>query len=63
MSLWPVPDVETRELMSSFYDKWLAGKEKHAALLEAEMEERRKVMSRWGKDRPDLWGAFVLVGR
>lgn len=32
MSLWAVQDRETRELMTLFYDKWLSGMDKHAAL-------------------------------
>ncbi len=27
MSLWPVPDEETQELMTLFYSEWLAGKD------------------------------------
>jgi len=63
MSLWPVPDEETRELMTLFYAKWLAGTEKHEALREAQMEVRKKVRAREGQDEPFFWGAFVLVGR
>jgi len=63
MSLWPVPDEETRELMTLFYAKWLAGTEKHEALREAQMEVRKKVLAREGQDEPFFWGAFVLVGR
>jgi CHAT domain-containing protein len=43
MSLWPVPDEETQELMTSFYRKWLAGEEKHEALHEAQLEPRKRV--------------------
>ncbi len=63
MSLWSVPDKETRELMEMFYTKWLGGMEKHEALREAQQEMRKKVQARWGQDEPFLWGAFVLVGR
>ncbi|MGO9088936.1 MAG: tetratricopeptide repeat protein [Candidatus Sulfotelmatobacter sp.] len=63
MSLWPVPDEETRELMTLFYTKWLAGTEKHEALREAQLEVRKKVRAREGQDEPFFWGAFVLVGR
>jgi len=63
MSLWSVPDVETRELMALFYKKWLGGKEKHQALREAQLEMREKVKARYGEDLPLYWGAFVLVGR
>jgi CHAT domain-containing protein len=63
MSLWAVPDEETRELMALFYGKWLGGKEKHEALREAQLEMRAKIMSTHGVDLPFFWGAFVLVGR
>ena len=43
MSLWPVPDEETQELMTSFYRKWLAGEKKHEALHEAQLEPRKRV--------------------
>jgi tetratricopeptide (TPR) repeat protein/CHAT domain-containing protein len=63
MSLWPVPDEETRQLMTLFYEKWLGGTEKHEALREAQLEMREKVRVREGHDEPFFWGAFVLVGR
>ena len=63
MSLWPVPDTETQELMTLFYSKWLSGTEKHEALRQAELEERAVVIKRYGRDLPYYWGAFVLVGR
>ena len=63
MSLWSVPDRETRELMTLFYQKWLGGKSKPEALREAQLEERAVVKQRYGKDLPYYWGAFVLVGR
>ncbi len=63
MSMWSVPDQETQELMTLFYDKWLTGKSKAAALREAQLEMREKVRARYGEDLPLYWGAFVLVGR
>ena len=63
MSMWSVPDQETRELMELFYTHWLDGEEKHAALRHAELEEREVVQKRYGRDLPYYWGAFVLVGR
>jgi len=62
MSMWSVPDRETQELMTGFYAKWLGGKEKHAALREAQLELREAVRARYGEDLPYYWGAFVLVG-
>ena len=63
MSMWSVPDRETKELMSLFYQKWLGGKDKHEALREAQSDLRRTVKARYGRDLPYDWGAFVLVGR
>jgi CHAT domain-containing protein len=63
MSLLRVPDLETQELMSRFYSKWLAGQDKHEALREAQLEMRDKIKDRYGNDRPTYWGGFVLVGR
>ena len=61
MSMWKVPDEETRELMTLFYKKWLSGKDKQTALREAQIELRQDVMNRWHEDRPHDWAAFVLV--
>jgi CHAT domain-containing protein/Tfp pilus assembly protein PilF len=63
MSMWSVPDQETQELMTLFYSKWLAGKDKHDALREAQLQLRETVKTRYGKDSPFYWGAFVLVGQ
>jgi len=63
MTMWSVPDRETQELMSLFYQKWLSGKDKHQALREAQQEMRQKVKARYGHDLPFYWGAFVLVGK
>ncbi len=63
MSMWAVPDKETQELMALFYQKWLSGKDKHEALRAAQLEMRARVKARYGEDRPQYWGAFVLVGR
>ena len=63
MSLWSVPDQETQELMTLFYEKWLAGKDKHEAFREAQLEEREVVKKRYGQDLPFYWAAFILVGR
>jgi CHAT domain-containing protein/tetratricopeptide (TPR) repeat protein len=64
MSMWSVPDTATSELMVAFYQKWLAGKDRHEALREAQLEMRNKIKARYeGQDRPYYWGAFVLMGR
>jgi CHAT domain-containing protein len=49
--------------MALFYENWLfLGKDKHEALREAQLEMRERVKTRYGKDLPFYWGAFVLIG-
>ncbi len=62
LSLWQVPDRETRELMIRFYRELLSGKSKAEALRNAELSEREIVRKRYGEDRPSHWAAFVLIG-
>ena len=57
MTMWKVPDQETHELMTLFYQKWLGGADKHEALRAAQQELRKTYPD------PSSWGAFVLVGR
>jgi CHAT domain-containing protein len=57
MTMWSVPDRETQTLMTLFYEKWLAGADKHEALRAAQRELQKKT------NDPSTWGAFVLVGR
>jgi CHAT domain-containing protein len=54
MSLWSVPDRETTELMSLFYNYWLKGTNKHNAFRQAQLELAKKYPSYY-------WAAFVLV--
>jgi CHAT domain-containing protein len=56
VSLWKVPDRETRKLMVEFYRRWLAGSTKAEALAEA------KQVIRNHQPNPFYWGAFILVG-
>jgi CHAT domain-containing protein/Tfp pilus assembly protein PilF len=63
MSMWSVPDRETQELMTVFYQQWLSGLDEHEALKRAQLKERDTVRQRYGRDLPFYWGAFVLIGR
>jgi hypothetical protein len=56
MSLWKIPDDETRTLMTSFYLRWLGGMTKYQAFRQAQIELKDKVES------PAIWGGFVMVG-
>jgi CHAT domain-containing protein/Tfp pilus assembly protein PilF len=61
ISMWKVPDEETRRLMALFYQNWLAGNDKHRALQLAQ-QALRKELKATNEDYPYNWGAFVLVG-
>jgi CHAT domain-containing protein len=64
MSLWSVPDIETREFMKLFYHHWIdLGEDKPTALWNAQTDLRLVVEARYQRDLPYYWGAFVLVGR
>jgi len=63
MSLWEVPDRETKELMVSFYKNLQSGKMNRAAALRiAALKQREMVKARYGHDNPYYWGAFVFLG-
>jgi CHAT domain-containing protein len=55
MSLWSVPDRETQELMTTFYENWLNGMEKPETLRLAQIKERDVVKRRYGRDLPYAW--------
>src|SRR6267142_289724 len=63
VSMWKVPDLQTRDLMTSFYENWLSGIEKHEALRKAQLTLRDRIKEHFSTDLPYYWGAFVLVGR
>lgn len=54
VSLWKVPDKETAELMTAFYNYWLKGKTIKEAFAQAQSDMRKKYS-------PYYWAAFVLV--
>jgi len=62
VSLWSVPDQETKELMVSFYTKLSDGKGKAEALREAQRELIAKLRNEGKADSPFYWGAFICVG-
>lgn len=62
ITMWRVRDPETKQLMLLFYQYWLSGLDKHAALRRAQLELRDQLRT-VGRDSPFFWGAFVLVGR
>ncbi|MEV6304139.1 CHAT domain-containing protein [Actinoplanes sp. NPDC051861] len=56
ISLWKVPDAETREFMEQFYRLLLGGMSRSAALRATQIEQRRRHTD------PYFWAAFVLEG-
>jgi CHAT domain-containing protein len=61
LSLWQVPDRETRELMSNFYKHYLDGETMANALRSAQLVQRETVRNRYKEDIPLYWAAFVLI--
>jgi CHAT domain-containing protein len=63
MSMWSVPDKETRELMVEFYKNIKSGKMNRCqALRQAALKEMKIVKERYGHAYPICWGGFVMVG-
>jgi CHAT domain-containing protein/tetratricopeptide (TPR) repeat protein len=56
MSLWKIPDEETRMLMEGFYKRILEGRPRAEALREAQLEVRAVAAE------PLFWGAFISQG-
>lgn len=56
VSLWPVPDTATRDLMTAFYQQIAKGSPKAQALAEAKRSVARR------HPHPRNWAAFILVG-
>ncbi|MGZ8357263.1 MAG: CHAT domain-containing protein [Telluria sp.] len=55
-SLWPVPDVETRVMMTAFYDVVANGGSKAGALRDAKLRIRQRY------PHPYYWASFVMTG-
>ncbi len=62
MSMWEVPDRETKELMVNFYRNLQKGASHTEALRQAALRQRDIVKKRYGYDHPYYWGAFVFLG-
>ena len=64
MSMWPVPDKQTKELMVEFYKNILSGEMNRCqALRHAALREMKLLQERHGYANPLLWGAFVFMGQ
>jgi len=57
MSLWPVSDDATKELMIHFYSGWTKTGDLYTSFKNAQLEVKKKF------PEPYYWGAFVLYGK
>lgn len=55
MSLWEIPDAETQELMSAFYNNVLSGQSYRDAFYNAQRTIRSK------KSNPYYWAGFIML--
>ncbi|MBW1942551.1 MAG: CHAT domain-containing protein, partial [Deltaproteobacteria bacterium] len=63
MSMWSVPDQETKELMIAFYRNILSGNMNRCqALRRAALQQMQIIRERYGSANPFYWGAFVFMG-
>lgn len=63
MSMWSIPDDETKELMTSFYQNLQSGSMNRAqALRQASLQEMEVVREKYGHANPFFWGAFIFAG-
>ncbi len=63
MSMWQVPDQETKELMVEFYKNYLSGKlNRSQALRQAALKQIQVTKERYGNANPYYWGAFLFLG-
>jgi CHAT domain-containing protein len=58
MSLWPISDAVTRDLMTSYYSGLKAGLGRGDALRQAQLA----MLNRKGHEHPFYWASFIQVG-
>jgi CHAT domain-containing protein/lipopolysaccharide biosynthesis regulator YciM len=58
MSLWPISDAVTRDLMSSYYRGLREGRGRGEALRRAQLA----ILNRKGHEHPFYWASFIQVG-
>lgn len=56
VSLWEVPDFETMELMTLFYEKLMKEKNPETAFQQSQQEMRNRY-----SNQPSLWAGFVFI--
>ena len=64
MSMWKVPDKETKELMVNFYNNiYKKGMNRCQALRQATLKQMQTTKkNHYGSTHPYYWGAFVFMG-
>ncbi|MHC9538940.1 MAG: tetratricopeptide repeat protein [Vulcanimicrobiota bacterium] len=62
MSLWSVPDQETQELMTGFYQRLKKGEGKASALQGASLAMIKERREKYGAAHPFFWASFICVG-
>jgi CHAT domain-containing protein len=58
MSLWPVSDYMTREIMRAYYTGLREGKGRGEALREVQLQ----MLKTKGRDHPHDWASFIQSG-
>jgi CHAT domain-containing protein len=58
MSLWPVSDYMTREIMRAYYTGLREGKGRSEALREVQLQ----MLKSKGRDHPHYWASFIQSG-
>jgi len=62
MSLMPVPDQATEDLMDRYYTNWLTGSKKSVALRQAALKMLDERRHKYGVAHPLFWAGFILLG-
>jgi len=63
MSLWKVPDKETKDLMVIFYKNMaMVGMNKNEALRKAALAVMKQMKEKHGHTHPRFWGGFIFSG-
>ncbi len=63
LTLWKIPDEETRVLMEGFYRRMISGLDKASALRQSQLEMIAKQRKTPGGTHPRTWAAFIVSGR